>query len=401
MSEENNLTMVLGIEPDQKSTDDTKKTFNGVISLISDLAIIGKIAGDTLGNIWGKLSGSIKVGVDSVKDGFNALVNGFDSSEFNKLAEALENISPGGREQTGGVVSQVNDYIRAFQNPEMGAEMIEKFEEAMATAGVSNNTQDALRNAFRGGEGFEATKLFAQAINEVGAKGNDLADAVNLVALANNELDSQFSDFMSVMNKSSILYDRNLELLDMVNDSLALIDTANRKIKSTVTENLAEEIDGVARMFAVLTSDLLSLNEGMQDSMVAKAGNWLFQKPAELMENIHRDYETDEAFTAFDKLIYDNFKTISDGFAKFDLVARNRQIGGLLSTMGIRDQAGVPLLFQSSVNQNLNKPGDMFDMGQTARNLNINIEGLSTQEITDAVVDAVTQSLAEEYPGKM
>lgn len=403
MAEDTDLTLKLAIEPDKKSTDATKKTFSDVTSLVSDLAIIGRIAGDALGKVWGSISGSVKVGVESVQDGFNALVNGFDSSEFNKLAEALENIGAG-RGDAGGVVAQVNDFIRAFQNPEMGAELIEKFEKAMATSGVDQDISGALRNALQGGEGLESTKLFAQAINSVGDLGNDLAAAVQLVALSNTELDSQYTDFMGVLNRQSSLYDRNLTELDKVNDAMAQLSTATLKIKSLFAENLADELNGFARMASILTSDLVTVNEWLKQSFMAEGVDWLFQKPAELMEEQRRDYATDPAFTAMDKGIYELFKSFKEDISGFNIAERGNRIAEFTDIIGLAGQVGIApsLFFQGQLNQGLKKSEDLFENKSIAENLNVNVSGLSYDDAAEAILEAMKNSLVEAgYSGEM
>lgn len=242
-------------EPDKKSTDASKKSVTDMVSLIADLGIISKVAGEAMGKLWDTVGKSIDFGVKSFQTSMNALVRGFDASGFNKLTEAMSNI--GAKGQEGAVVNQMNALLRSVLNPETGEKNLVKIMKSAGTFKVNEKLTNELITLMKSENTEGAMMKAGEIINSLGTKGSEFADAIGLSSLATLENNKQWADFQTVMNSNSIVYEQNTEALDLLNDSVAEITGTMDALKRSIAEDFAPVFDTFSNKFREWTEKYL------------------------------------------------------------------------------------------------------------------------------------------------
>lgn len=222
----------LAIGVDEKQEKKTTASIDKIIGLISDLAIIGKVAGEALGKMWNGLQKTIEA---SIKD-FGAvdmgLTLGVDPEELNALKYAVSQIGGEGKDVMS-MLSEMDKVVQSFRNPATGEKEMAKFFGDLARYEVSGDVTDAIREAIEGEDIVEALKLFGDLRNELGSEFSNLMVQRGLDSLARLENPQQYEDWLNAWDKAgSRLLEVNEEGLNDLQDGWADIKFAMERLVS-------------------------------------------------------------------------------------------------------------------------------------------------------------------------
>jgi hypothetical protein len=238
------------IDIDKKSQKEADQAGNNMISLISDLAIIGKVAGEVLGKMWSGMQKSIKASIDQFADTTVGLTVGVDSSELNNLKYALGQIMPGGEKQAVPMVQEMDKLIQSFRHSSTGPEQMKHFFETMGRQGASKESQDSIRAAIMGENPVEVIKAFAALAGEFGDEFSNIMAEFNLPTLGALEIAAQNDDWNKAWEMSaSNLFTVNETNLDALSDGWAKIhatmDTIDRQFGQLIGPGIEKLADGL------------------------------------------------------------------------------------------------------------------------------------------------------------
>lgn len=286
MAKDNDMIMRWGFEPDQKTQAATKKSFENMISLIADLSIIGKVATDVVSGIWSAMKEGISVGLDAYKDMNLGMTLGIDPGELEKLKFVMGQIGTSGQD-TMKILTQVNEYIRAFDSPQTGAEEIKKMYEKLATYGVSKEQSDEIVNAIKEGDPTTIIKELSDTRNELGDRFSDFVNHLDVGGLAPLENDMQWEDFNKALNiTSSHLFNIDSGGLNDLENGMAMANTALRQLAIDLGGMLGEPIEQMGETMLDWTKSYLEWKDkGGWGNILSTTREWLDEHIPKVDEN--------------------------------------------------------------------------------------------------------------------
>lgn len=272
----NEVVMTWSMEPDQQSVKETAMSFENMISLISDLAIIGKVAGEALGAVWEGLQDSINTGLAEFQDMSLGMTLGVDPEELLALQYAVEQIGGDG-EAALGMLQAMDAMIQSFRNPATGAEELEKFFKTMGTFGkVDQDLQDKIQQAIENEDAIEALKLLGETRDDLGAEFSNFINEFDLGALAFLESDEQYQDWLKAWEMAgNRIFEVNEEALDGLQDGMSdfkeAVDAMTRNFNTLIGRSI--EVLGAAMLTAA--ERFISWTDKLAESETGKAfGEW-------------------------------------------------------------------------------------------------------------------------------
>lgn len=199
----NEVVMTWSMEPDTKSVKETKQSFENMISLISDLAIIGKVAGEALGAVWEGLQDSIKMSLDEFKDINLGATMGVDTEQLRHLEYIFRQIGATEADAMDALTS-MDKFIQGVRNAATDSgKAIEDLESTLAVYGVSKEQIDAIKEAIEGEDAYSAIRELGEVRNELGEEFSNFAKAFDISGLSFLEIDYQYEDWIDAWGKAS------------------------------------------------------------------------------------------------------------------------------------------------------------------------------------------------------
>lgn len=279
MSENAEIVIPIKMTANNESNKATAETFESLTSMISDLAIIGTVAGNALGKVWGAFSSTLADGSKSFKESAEALVNEFSTIDYKKLQTAL-GAAGGSRDDAMGITDQINNLSKGMTDPFFAeGKFRTQLEEAIAKAimaGAPEALGTALHSALGEKRNMDAAQLIGQMIDASGTEGKEVANMFGVGGMAVLENDQSYMYFRSIMGESNVMYDRNLGLLGQLNKSLELLTTASDSLKTSVATLNAPG----STYFSLLTAGIAEMFKKETDATTETEG---FKKLNEVM----------------------------------------------------------------------------------------------------------------------
>lgn len=234
------VAILFQMDIDQKTQKEAEKATENMISLISDLAIIGKVAGEALGKMWSGMQKTIEAGLDEFDDINLGLTVGVDPDELGALKYAISQIG-GESKDVITMLSQMDKVIQSFRNPATGAKEMEDFFKDLSTFGVSKESMDGIEEAIKNEDLVSAIKLFGETRNQLGDQFSNFMGRRGMSSLGALEIDFQYEDWKEAWNKSSQrVFEVNTKGLNDLENGWADINTA----MSGLTKWLGAEMGG-------------------------------------------------------------------------------------------------------------------------------------------------------------
>jgi len=185
------------IAPDKKGEKESKQSANNMISLIADLAIIGRVAGDVLSKMWSGVQKTVKAGLGDMKDFDVAIRLGVSPEELMQLEHVIGKI--GGTDKDALDLLGEMDTLRiGFEKAAVdGGEAIRKFFTKAGVFDLSIDLQDEIVEALKAGDLMEAVKIFGTVSDDLGQNASNYFKAMGISILGNLENPLQADDWVT------------------------------------------------------------------------------------------------------------------------------------------------------------------------------------------------------------
>lgn len=273
------IGVMFGFGVDKKGEKETKQSTTNMIGLISDLAIIGKVAGTALSKMWSGVQKTIKAGTDQFGDVSIGLKFDVDPDEMRALKYSLSQINVDPNNATK-MLSNMDALRRSFTSPETGEKEMVNFIEKISRYGVTDELSKQIIDSIENNDLIEAIKLAVEARSNIADPRNqsNLMSALGLDALGSTEIEFQYQDWLRAWQESTALLTKvNTEGLDGLADGAAKLNEAMNNLTNSLGGFLGGPLDELGKAALEASTGLVDWVSGLNKKR-KDIPNWAMDK---------------------------------------------------------------------------------------------------------------------------